>query len=314
MSREFLNRNHQNYSGNNPDNTVQKKIDIQTQLDRVNNQKIGSGWGEFNNLPAGRQGSSANSETTQKIAEEANNTMRTGDPEKHIILQGDTYWDISKNSRGKFSVEDLKRWNPGVDWNNLQIGDQINISPPQSINSFEKVTKDFRENGFNVFMQYINNPNYGVDYFIENCRKIEFERSGWLAKVIEMSPPTKDAFHIVAWRDSMISDGTPEVNALEHQIGTFLIGAKYGEEMAELIPAMNEVRGLIINDRQNGLMLEALGGSDNTAFTWGDVKHNKEGLKNYKEWHKKQEAERISKIKRFSKEWCLEIAKRIPID
>jgi LysM repeat protein len=236
------------------------------------------------------------------------------DPTKHTIVEGDTYWDLAKNSNGLFTVEDLISWNSDIDWNNLKIGDQINKSPPETYKSFEEISTEIREGGFEIFMQYIENEKYGVDYFINNCRTFEFDSDGWLGEVIEMSPPTKDAFHIVAWRDALISDGTPETNALEHKIGVFLIGAKYGEEMAELIPTMNEVRGLIINDRQSGLMWEALMGSENTAFTWSDMKHNKEGLEIYTEWHKKQEAERISKIKRFSKEWWLEIAKRMPMD
>ncbi len=298
MSKSFINRSRNQNTRSNHSNELQKKIDPQARLDWINNQKVDQGFGVFNNdLFSG----------SAKAKKKSNS-------KKHTIVEGDTYWDIAKNGNGLFTVEDLKRWNPDIDWKNLQIGDQINISPSQGFKSFKEVSEDIRVNGFDIFMQYIEDEDYGVDYFICNCRKIEFERSGWLAKVIEMSPPTKDAFHIVAWRDSMISDGTPEVNALEHKIGTFLIGAKYGEEMAELIPAMNEIRGLIINDRQNGLMLEALNGSDNTAFTWSDIEHNKEGLKIYKEWYKKEEAERISKIKRFSKEWWLEIAKRMPVD
>jgi RHS repeat-associated protein len=54
------------------------------------------------------------------------------DDEKHTIKKGDTYSSLAKSSEGKYSVNDLKKWNPGVDWNKLQIGSQINIGPAQS--------------------------------------------------------------------------------------------------------------------------------------------------------------------------------------
>lgn len=50
----------------------------------------------------------------------------------HTIKKGDTYSSLARNSGGKYSVNDLKKWNPGVDWNKLQIGSTINIGAPQS--------------------------------------------------------------------------------------------------------------------------------------------------------------------------------------
>ena len=56
MSREFLNRNHQQNSGSENNSEQQKKIDPEAQRIWLNNSQLGAGWGEFNNLPAGRQG------------------------------------------------------------------------------------------------------------------------------------------------------------------------------------------------------------------------------------------------------------------
>jgi LysM repeat protein len=53
------------------------------------------------------------------------------DDEKHVIKKGDTYWSLAKNSGGKYSVQDLKTWNPGVDWKKLQPGSEIRVSQPE---------------------------------------------------------------------------------------------------------------------------------------------------------------------------------------
>jgi hypothetical protein len=53
------------------------------------------------------------------------------DPGKHVVKKGDTYWSLAKNSGKNYSVEDLKSWNQGVDWKNLQRGSQIRTSMPQ---------------------------------------------------------------------------------------------------------------------------------------------------------------------------------------
>lgn len=52
------------------------------------------------------------------------------DDDFYVIQEGDTFFNLARESGGAFSVEDLKAWNPGVDWTKLQIGSQINISKP----------------------------------------------------------------------------------------------------------------------------------------------------------------------------------------
>jgi RHS repeat-associated protein len=68
------------------------------------------------------------------------NGLGSGDP-KYTIKKGDTYWNLAKNSGGKYSVDDLKQWNPGTDWNKLQIGSQINMGPvpPSYSYSFDAI-------------------------------------------------------------------------------------------------------------------------------------------------------------------------------
>jgi len=211
------------------------------------------------------------------------------DPVTHEIKEGDTYYDLAKKSGGEFTVDDLISWNQGIDPKKLQIRQKINISDPSGTKSFEAVSSDIKENGFKTFLEYIDDDRYGIDYFYSEVRGIEFDRSGWLGEVIDNSEIVRDAFHIVAWRDAMISDGSEEVNRLEHQIGMFLISAMYGENSALSIGSMNELRGLIINDRRAGLMSKAVrnqGG--NTAFEYSDQLHNIEGIYLYNVWLHKQ--------------------------
>ncbi len=85
----------------------------------------------------------------------------SGDENKHTIQKGDTYWNLAQHSNGKFTVSDLKKWNSSVDWTNLQIGSEINLSNP---NNNKKVDST------NITISGINiNPDSHIKYLpIEN--------------------------------------------------------------------------------------------------------------------------------------------------
>ena len=53
-----------------------------------------------------------------------------GVPKQQTIQKGDTYWKLAKNSKGAYTVDDLKKWNKGVDPTKLKIGQKINVSDP----------------------------------------------------------------------------------------------------------------------------------------------------------------------------------------
>lgn len=99
-------------------------------------------------------------------------------PEKHTIVKGDTYWSLAQKSGGEYTVEDLKRWNPGVDWMTLQIGTNINTSNPHGIKNIELNTLQpiiINENpSLDSDIKYIpiENPS---DYDISWSIKIEYE-------------------------------------------------------------------------------------------------------------------------------------------
>lgn len=50
----------------------------------------------------------------------------------YTVAAGDTFWSISQ-SHG-LSVDQLTSYNPGVDPNNLQVGQVIDLAPQQSGN------------------------------------------------------------------------------------------------------------------------------------------------------------------------------------
>jgi RHS repeat-associated protein len=50
-------------------------------------------------------------------------------PKTHEVKKGDTFYGIANRGfHNTFTVDDLINWNPGVDFNNLQIGQRINVS------------------------------------------------------------------------------------------------------------------------------------------------------------------------------------------
>jgi RHS repeat-associated protein len=55
------------------------------------------------------------------------------EPKQHTIQKGDTYYGLANRTYGdddNITVDNLKKWNPGVDPDDLRIGQKINISEP----------------------------------------------------------------------------------------------------------------------------------------------------------------------------------------
>jgi len=63
MSKAFIDRTQQNNSSDNQSDTLQMKIDTESQLNWVNNMKVDQGFGVFNNNSKG-------SEVAQKFAKD----------------------------------------------------------------------------------------------------------------------------------------------------------------------------------------------------------------------------------------------------
>ena len=149
-------------------------------------------------------------------------------------------------------------------------------------------SKEIQEGGYDVFLNYINNPSYGTDYFFNYSKGFDFDRSGWFGKVIDNVPVISEAIHISEWTHEEIANETPENNALEHHIGMFLMTDRYGHVVAQNIGLANELRGLLIDDRKSGNMKNALLGKGNTAVEWSDIINNYKGGLLYEKWKNKK--------------------------
>ena len=62
--------------------------------------------------------------------ESSTNIGQQIDSRRHTIRSGDTLWDLAQNSNGNFTVQDLKKWNPGIKPRLLKPGQSINLSDP----------------------------------------------------------------------------------------------------------------------------------------------------------------------------------------
>ena len=146
------------------------------------------------------------------------------------------------------------------------------------------ISADIANKGLDQFLSYYENEELGEDYFLELARCYPHNASGGLGNLLNSRQDLADAFHISEWTHTKIADGSDRNNTLEHFIGTFLISAKYGTGAAEYVGLANEMRGLLINDRQNGNIIRALTGQAGTAFEWKDLQHNYQALLYFKGW------------------------------
>lgn len=55
--------------------------------------------------------------------------IQTALPGYYTIQQGDTLWGIANND-SRFTVEDIIKWNPGIEPAKLKVGDKIRLQPP----------------------------------------------------------------------------------------------------------------------------------------------------------------------------------------
>ncbi len=53
-------------------------------------------------------------------------------PSQHTISKGETLWGLANKSNNQFTVDDLLKWNPGIEPKKLQVGQVINTSDPKA--------------------------------------------------------------------------------------------------------------------------------------------------------------------------------------
>ncbi len=141
------------------------------------------------------------------------------------------------------------------------------------------------ELGWNKFTSYVDNPDLGKDYFINAAmQNYNDNASGFMGYLSNNISGITESIRLSQMTHSWVdaSGWTEGKNKMEHLIGMFVIADKFGGSTASSIGTSNEIRGLLINDRQSGQMWNAITGGNNTAFEWRDLNNNEEGLKRWR--------------------------------
>jgi RHS repeat-associated protein len=160
--------------------------------------------------------------------------------------------------------------------------------------NIEKLGEDIMNGGWKTFIEKYE--NLGTDFFFNSANAHFNDNSTGPMLFIRdhvsgVGEATRLSQMTHTWVDGSNGNGwTEERNKLEHHIGMFLISDRYGWEKANQIGFGNEIRGLLINDRQSGNMLNALLGQPpleghSTAFEWSDFRHNSTGIMLWKGYH-----------------------------
>lgn len=188
------------------------------------------------------------------------------------------------------SQDDLK--SAGIDGTYLHA-DKFNKSVLDAIGADIMTSED----GYGTFISYYENENLGTNYFVDAAKaNYNSNAEGFMAFMTDNFESVADGIVVsMMTHDWVDAQGwTENRNGLEHNIGMSLIADKHGEKAALNIGWANEWRGLLINDRQSGNMVNALSGEranngGGTAFEWSDISNNYKGLvkwRTYKGFYK----------------------------
>ena len=141
--------------------------------------------------------------------------------------------------------------------------------------------------GWDWFVNYFENPNFGEDYFFQAAEQFPHNASGLMSFFVDNFDAVGPSISLSRLTHTWVENAgwTPELNALEHNMGMFLLSERYDPQTADLIGMANEMRGLIINDEQSGNMINALRGRGGTAFEWNDIRSNLIGISKWREYH-----------------------------
>jgi RHS repeat-associated protein len=146
--------------------------------------------------------------------------------------------------------------------------------------------------GWDWFINYFDNPDFGENYFFQAAEQFPHNATGLMAWIVENREGVGPAISLSRLTHLWIDNAgwSEDLNALEHHMGMFLISERFGPGVANSIGHANEFRGFGINDRQSGNMWRALlgmparnGGS--TAFEWSDINNNSIGINKWREYH-----------------------------
>jgi RHS repeat-associated protein len=155
--------------------------------------------------------------------------------------------------------------------------------------------------GWNAFMQYYKSSKFGEKFFFTSAETYNTNASGFMKSLINQVSSIKDGLILSIMTHDWVDNAgwTKERNELEHQIGMFLMSSKWGQAEAKTIGFGNELRGLLINDKQSGNIWNALTGQTTntggpTAFEWQDLKSNEKGISLFTNFSKTPNANKYS--------------------
>ena len=142
------------------------------------------------------------------------------------------------------------------------------------------------DNALDVFVGYFEDENLGENYFLDAANQnYSTNATGFMGSLTDLFQSTEDGILISQMTHDWVDEAgwTESRNEAEHGIGMFLMSEAHNSGIANIIGLGNEIRGLLINDRQSGNMWNAiLGRSTNnggpTAFEWKDLGSNNKGL------------------------------------
>lgn len=137
------------------------------------------------------------------------------------------------------------------------------------------IASDIMQNGFDKFLEYLDDNNFGRDFFVNMINDFQLRNAFW-----EASPAFGFGRKTAGWGHQYFG-GDGNMSDMRHKIGSFLVAIEYGSLTSYAITSGNEFLGLVTDDRSEGRMLQAiLGTNPDTAFHWGDVGSNLIGIQN----------------------------------
>ncbi|MDJ1498598.1 Ig-like domain-containing protein [Cytophagaceae bacterium DM2B3-1] len=213
------------------------------------------------------------------------------------FISGSTKGSKNKNDSNKGSYYKNKETNQ-VTWIDSQSKELegyeflgINYTDPNVMNAVG--SHIMNGGGWDAFIQYYQNSHFGEKFFYDAANTYDENSTGFMSVLASTLPSIRQGARISMMTHEWVNTAgfNEQRNQLEHYIGMFVLSSRWGTGEADLIGTSNEIRGLIINDRQSGNIINGLLGrptntGGTTAFEWRDLDNNKEGIRRFNAWAK----------------------------
>lgn len=127
----------------------------------------------------------------------------------------------------------------------------------------DQVAAQIKEGGMDTFVKFIRDPSYGPTFFLGEIAKASSRNSD----NILIPSMIRWGFRAQQWGHANFPN--PNYGELRHQISSYLAAEKFGVNGAQMLGNGNELIGLYLDIRNPG---------PGSAFEWGDVFNNYEGI------------------------------------